>query len=217
MRRILKLSTLLLTFCRSTIIDFIAYKYLTSTPGVLRAERIGAAFFYFDFKDSRKQTTLDMLGSLLSQLCQQLPEFPEEVANLYNTLPDTSRPPLLSKLQEILPKILLSFSDTFVLIDALDECTEIECLLKCISWLCHSSQAKFHIMTSSRSQPTIEEAMTALRFNTVSIQQQSVDADVGLYVTETIAGDKRLRVLDDTIKEQVTDVLIKGSHGMCVD
>lgn len=80
-------------------------------------------YFYFDFKDSSKRTTVGMLNSLLSQLVGKLRTVPTEVEEVYKK-PNCDEQLTQLQLVMLLRAVFGCFSRIVVLLDALDESTE---------------------------------------------------------------------------------------------
>ncbi|KIJ47380.1 hypothetical protein M422DRAFT_248769 [Sphaerobolus stellatus SS14] len=82
---------------------------------------IGLTFFIISFRDSQPQTLLDILKSIIAQLCEKLERIPPAIGAIYrNNLLGPSRSCLL-KILRILTGI---FKKTYVVFDALGEILE---------------------------------------------------------------------------------------------
>lgn len=69
---------------------------------------IAVAYFYFDFKDSTKQKSIDFFKSILRQIISKLSEIPESALELYQKCSSTGRQATLAELKDVF--ILLSRS-----------------------------------------------------------------------------------------------------------
>lgn len=82
------------------------------------------SFFYFSFNDIRKQSTREMLSSLIKQICYNRPDTLERVKQLRKYM-DNSQTPGLDVLETTLISTLYGFTSIYLVLDALDEYLEI--------------------------------------------------------------------------------------------
>ena len=82
------------------------------------------AFFYFDFRDARKQNRRDLLPSLIFQLSSQSDHFCDTLICLYLAHDNGARKPSENALIQCLKEMLTlpSRDPVYIIIDALDEC-----------------------------------------------------------------------------------------------
>src|SRR5258708_29812654 len=87
----------------------------------------GIAYFFFDGRDSQRELQLHnkLIRSLISQFSHQRGGTPTELADLYKRCGDHQQPSV-KQLQNTLRDILDGFSRAYIVIDALDECTDRE-------------------------------------------------------------------------------------------
>src|SRR5579863_869528 len=81
-------------------------------------------YYYFDFKDTAKQSIRGFLTSLLSQFCSKSDPFSKILSTLYSENQAGSHQPDTDTLTECLKEILrLPQQPTvYIVIDAIDEC-----------------------------------------------------------------------------------------------
>ncbi|KAF2175297.1 hypothetical protein K469DRAFT_765560, partial [Zopfia rhizophila CBS 207.26] len=106
----------------SLVVDWLQHSY--------RAENVAIAFIYCDWQDIRTRRVPTILGCLLRQLVEHMPQMPAIVSDSYDKHRNGRVPPSVDELIELLMKVSSRFDTTFILIDALDECafttTELE-------------------------------------------------------------------------------------------
>ena len=107
-----------------------------------------------------------------------------------------------------------SFSHVYLLIDALDECTDREDLLQVITELDSWKLDKLHILVTSRRENDIEEALQPLVMCQICIQSALVDADIRVHILERLSNDPKLKKWPVNIREEIKDTLTKGAEGM---
>ncbi|KAJ7460264.1 ankyrin repeat-containing domain protein [Mycena latifolia] len=146
-----------------------------------RAEPI--AFFYFDTNNSGQQTVTQLLCSLVTQLSVQTPTPDMTLAALWGSCARGQQLPTTSTLiSEALIPILREFTQpVYIVIDALDECSECNKLLNSITQIVDAQLSSFHLLLTSRPEvPCITCAVS------VSLEG-CVDQDIESYVTEIMA------------------------------
>jgi hypothetical protein len=137
-------------------------------------ESLGIAYFFFDGRDS--QNELQLHNKLIRTLISQLSDtrhggMTEELANLYKRCGEVQQPSD-EQLQNVLHDILDRFSHTYIMIDALDECTERKKTLKWVNELVtvtNRERANLHIVVTSRSERDISEVFTALDPHSIDV------------------------------------------------
>jgi hypothetical protein len=107
------------------------------------------AYFYFDFQNRDKQQTHDLLRSLIAQLSNRRTQIPVALEQLYSSCQSTHRLPDLDDLMTTLEYILQEFRHTYIIIDALDESTEREVLLKMIQTMADWKIGSLHLLVTS--------------------------------------------------------------------
>jgi hypothetical protein len=87
---------------------------------------------YCDYRDQEEQTIENILGVVLTQLLQILPEMPEAVLKLYRDRVNQKKPLSLEDANNLFHIICAQFSKVYLCIDALDELRDLRGLLKCL-------------------------------------------------------------------------------------
>jgi hypothetical protein len=82
------------------------------------------AYFYFDFSDQDKQKHKKMLQSLVAQLFAQSPYTPDVLRSVFSKCLRGLHQPSTKELLEIMKGFVELSDETFILLDALDECEE---------------------------------------------------------------------------------------------
>ncbi len=87
-------------------------------------------YFYFDFNDVEKQEQEKMIRSLILQLSSQCESTSQGLEALHSSCMNDERQPMHDKLLATLHQMMKSFEKTFVILDALDECSKRRELLE---------------------------------------------------------------------------------------
>lgn len=128
------------------------------------SENTAVAFFYCSFTDTKKQRSFNLICSLLLQIAQQLPQISKSLMDLYNKY-KYGEPPI-DILKTTLRSVLKDSEETFLFIDALDECldetgTRKE-ILNLLTELSDWASPRVHILVTSRKESEIEKSLTFL-------------------------------------------------------
>ena len=130
-------------------------------------ESLGIAYFFFDGRDSQKELQLHnkFIRALISQLSDtRHGGITEKLVDLYKSCGETQQPSD-EELQNVLRDILDRFSQAYIVIDALDECTDREKTLNWANKLISDTNhkvANLHIAVTSRPERDINEIFAAL-------------------------------------------------------
>ena len=137
-------------------------------------ESLGITYFFFDGRDS--QNELQLHNKLIRTLISQLSDtrhggITEELADLYKHCGEVQQPSD-EQLQNVLRDILDNFSQVYIMIDALDECTDREKTLNWVNKLISDSNRKpenLHIVVTSRPERDIQEIIAELDPHSIDV------------------------------------------------
>ena len=98
------------------------------------AAEIQFAYFYFDYNDSQKETIHGMLRSMILQFCTSTgkEKLPSVVESFFAQCNDGLQQPSLQNLIDTFSTLLQSSPQTYLIMDALDECCERDKLTELI-------------------------------------------------------------------------------------
>lgn len=115
-------------------------------------------FFYFDFNDTDKQKHERLLRSLICQLSMYCSN--SMLQDLYSSCSMGARQPSGEVLLTTLRHMMASIKDTYIILDALDECVERDELLTDIEDILSWENANLHLLATSPRERDIEESLT---------------------------------------------------------
>ncbi|TFY72970.1 hypothetical protein EVG20_g53 [Dentipellis fragilis] len=173
-------------------------------------------FFYFDFKDSAKQTFLDMLRSLLRQLCSQDLAASTVLKKLYADHDNGARQPSRQDLQATLGDILGCFDDVYIVLDALDECHEDDrnrCLLSFLESTMLNGHSSVHFLATSRNDPDIMECLEKAT-HVVNLGDQLMHGDIEAHLSAVFERQSPFKKFNDNIKQEIKEILLGRANGM---
>ena len=127
-------------------------------------ESLGIAYFFFDGRDSDKELQLHnkFIRAVVSQLSDaRHGGITAKLADLYKSCGELQQPSN-EQFQNVLRDIFDRFSDVYIVIDALDECTDREKTLNWVKKLISDKAANLHIVVTSRPERDIHEIFAAL-------------------------------------------------------
>lgn len=177
-----------------------------------------AAYFYFDFNDVGMQSAENMLRSLLTQLAAQN-STPRALETLFSSKMDDGKnqQPSTKELLAVLRQTILEFEETFIIVDALDECAKRKELLGMIKEIAGWKTGNLHTLVTSRREPDIEECFESLpQIKRVSIQNARLNEDIHLYVNERLRTDPKLQRWRNQpeVQKEIADKLMEKADGV---
>jgi hypothetical protein len=184
------------------------------------------AYFYFDFKDLKKQTCHDLLLSLVSQLSTRSSPCCGILHRVYEAHDKGTRQPSDDTLKECLKQMLRlpGQGPIFIVLDALDECPDSSGLppprsevLQLVKELVDLHLRGLFICTTSRPEIDIRAVLEPLAFRSVSLHDESGQkTDIAEYVHSVVNSSpstamRRWRADD---KNLVIETLTERADGM---
>ncbi len=184
------------------------------------------AYYFFDFKDTRKQDARGFLSSILVQLCGQSTSFCKILHELFSEHQHGSKQASDSTLKQYLEKIL-KVSRTFplyVVIDALDECPDTsglqssrEKVLSLIQELVGLNLPNLRLCITSRPEVEIRNVLEPLTTISSRVSLHDEDGqkeDIADYIRFIVCSDKKIMRWREEDKELVVETLSNRAHGM---
>lgn len=181
-------------------------------------ERIGIAFFYFSFQsEAATQSPASFLSILIKQLCRRSTEMPDSMMALHKHCTRNDRRPKLAELQDLFQAVVGTFTEVYVVIDALDECEKQvrQELLPYVCSLFHQCPGRLKMLVTSRQEADIERAFTSANFEMIKIEATRVSDDIAAYVRHVLAN--RIHEycdIDPALQQEIAAVLVSQSGGM---
>jgi Cdc6-like AAA superfamily ATPase len=104
------------TMLASIAIDHLSRKF--------QNESVGIAFAFCSYQNRKEQTPVNLFSSLLEQLIQRRSSIPEDIIQLYDYHVTRRTRPVLDEVFKPLLSEINRHTQTFIVVDALDECDE---------------------------------------------------------------------------------------------
>ena len=214
--------------CRNSVVWLSDLTSMSSSLIIEDLERLRitelacVVYFYFDYREPKKQGIRGLLSSLLVQLCAQSDVCRGVLSTLYLARSHEIRQPNIQTLTQCLKDMLahLSSDSVYIIIDGLNECPtglpsprgEILRLLKAIGALRYPN---LHICILSRAEPDIKAALDPLTSHHASIHGESgQEKDIAAYVKSLIDSDTRMKKWPPKDKVYVIETLGRRSLGV---
>ena len=206
-----------------------AQNLLFSSSSVIQHIMAGSAiltYFYFDFKDLRKQTCHDLLLSLVSQLSTRSSAGCGILHSVYEAHSNGTRQPTDNTLKECLKQMLRlpGQRPIFIVLDALDECPDSPGLppprsevLQLVRELVDLRLRGLHICATSRPEVDIRAVLEPLAFRSVSLHGESgQQSDIAEYVRSVVNSSRStaMRRWREDDKNLVIETLTERADGM---
>jgi ankyrin repeat domain-containing protein 50 len=115
-----------------------------------------------------------------------------------------------------LHKVLGSFHDIFVVIDALDECTTTDELMKFLDFAIRWELPSLHLLVTSRKTAEIDEALGTVVRASTALTPEDIDPDIQRYISRVLRDQKDFKRWDLKSLAEIEDVLIQRASGMYV-
>ena len=182
------------------------------------------AYFYCDFKDNYKQSRLDIIPSLLTQLSVQSDRSRDILSRLYSAYNRGVQVPTGTVLTDCL-KEMLSLPDqspVYIIIDAIDECPDIpgvpsprEDTLELVKELLELRLSNLRLCVTSRPEIGIRAVLEPLLSHRVSLHDENGQKkDIADYISAVMVSDREFERWRDEDKYLVIKKLSERASGM---
>ena len=184
---------------------------------------MGIACVYCEYKQQQQQTACTLVASIWRQMCQHKHTLPEAAQALYNDHLQNRVRLSLTNVEAITVQAIDQYSRVFIVVDALDECTEeglvqanfIRALRSLLS-RSQSTQDKLHVMITSRQRDSLVEGGDDIEIYATEDDLRKV---IKRRIHSTI-GISRNRALGEMIRSyenlavELTENIVEGGQKM---
>ncbi|KZP17123.1 hypothetical protein FIBSPDRAFT_830929 [Athelia psychrophila] len=140
------------------------------------------AYFFFDNRNAQIDLSLHdkFIRSIIKQLSHQSAGVPAPLVDLYS---GGQQQPSIQSLQRILEKIIDGFECTFIIIDAVDECTDREKTLAWVEQLTQHKRCNLQLLFSSRPEQDITDKPSSMAYIArLTLNSKLADKDIQTYI-----------------------------------
>ena len=192
--------------------------------GLHAAGLVTMAYYYFDFRDVKKQDCYGLLSSLILQLSAKSDTCFNVLSQLYSDNTCGIRKPDLDALKNCMTDLLSlqGQGPIYVIIDALDECPNVsgtpsarEEVLELIEELVDLELPNLHLCVASRPEIDIRQVLEPLTPLQISLHDESGQKeDIIAYIKSVVRSDRRMRRWREEDQNLVIDTLSRNADGM---
>jgi len=193
-----------------TMMSSIVIDDLWNTFG--RNDRIGIAYLFCNYKRKDEQRSADLLASLLKQLVQGRHVLPDIVKTLHESHTRRNTRPSFVEASEALCSVVDSYLRVFFVIDALDECANVD---RAQEHLLHEifrlqKQTRISLFATSRFIPEIVKEFEG----NISLEIRASDEDVQRYLDGHMSRLPLCVSKSCALQEDIKTKIIKAVDGM---
>ena len=184
------------------------------------------AYYYFDFRDVKKQDCYGLLSSLILQLSTKSDSCYDILSRLYSDNAHGIRKPTIGALKKCMTDMLslAEQAPTYIIVDALDECPNSsgtpsarEEVLELIDELVDLKLPNVHLCVASRPEMDIRMVLEPLTSLKISLHDEVGQMDdIIEYIKFIVRSDRSMRRWTEEDKQLVIDILSDRADGMYV-
>ena len=182
------------------------------------------AYYYFDFRDVKKQDCYGLLSSLILQLSSKSDSCFNILSDLYSEISRGVQKPDNDVLKMCLTNMLNlpGQAPIYLIVDALDECPDFpgkpsarEEVLYLIEELAELKLPNVHLCVASRPEIDIRMMLDPLTTLKISLHDEiGQKEDIIAYIKSIVGSDRRMRRWKEEDKKLVIDTLSEKADGM---
>ncbi|KXX73563.1 Vegetative incompatibility protein HET-E-1 [Madurella mycetomatis] len=168
------------------------------------------AFFYFDYQDQSTQTPTTVLPSILRHLLENIDHIPPSVSSAYETLQPRGKPPVY-ECERLIGEIAKAVGPTYIIIDALDECSSEHrtTFLRSLDNLSHTHGLRLLVT----SRPHFSDITHTFRRHP-QIKIEAQEEDIRTYLRHELVRRDISSMADGDFVERLVQRLTEGADGM---
>jgi hypothetical protein len=164
---------------------------------------------YCNYKEKNEQTVLNLTASLLKQMLQDHPRVSSGIKTFYEHYQRRGDRPTVGETTKVLKAQFTLFSKVFIIVDALDECSEADGTRADLVETLRSLRAEnVNLMVTSRDIPSIDLVHDFKDAKRLDIQAR--DEDVRAYVGSHISRHR----FASNLKQAIVDKIVENAKGM---
>lgn len=189
-----------------TTLASIAIDHLQRT---LRHMDIPVVYIYCDYKKQQEQTPINLVASILKQLLQHRISVPDKVMKIYHHHVNSGTHLNIEEICDMLKDLLAGFSQTYVVVDALDE-LPVSGQVRQILLASLRSLQKAHslnCMMTSRSIPQIDHELQGSLFLDIRASDEDVKKYVYGHMSDLTTSAQNSPKLQEAIANSIVDVV----------
>jgi hypothetical protein len=182
------------------------------------------AYYYFDFRDVKKQDCSGLLSSLVSQLSAESDSCSNVLSKLYSDSNRGTRKPDIGALKRCLADMLSlpGQGRVYIIVDALDECPNSpgtpsarEDVLEFVKEIVNLKFPNVNLCVASRPKMDIRLVLEPLTTLKISLHDEiGQKKDIVEYINSIVHSDAGMRRWNEEDKQLVVETLSSKADGM---
>ena len=182
------------------------------------------AYYYFDFRDVKKQDCYGLLSSLVSQLSVESDSCYNILSRIYSDHSNGTRKPSTRALKKCMTDMLKlpGQGPIYIVVDAVDECPNFpgrpsarDEILMLIEELADLKLPNVHLCVTSRPEMDIRSVLEPLMTLQVSVHDEiGQKEDITAYIQSVVHSDRNMRRWREEDQNLVVETLSKNANGM---
>jgi hypothetical protein len=182
------------------------------------------AYYYFDFRDVKKQDCYGLVSSLISQLSAKSDSCFNVLSELYSENIRGIQKPDIDALKKCMTDMLSlpGQAPIYIIIDALDECPNVsgrptarDEVLELIEEFVDLKLPNVHLCVTSRPEADIRMVLEPLTSLKISLHDEiGQKEDIIQYIKSVVRSDRNMRRWKEEDKKLVIDTLSEKADGM---
>ncbi|KAI9774836.1 MAG: hypothetical protein M1840_000052 [Geoglossum simile] len=191
------------TVLTSIVVNHISNRCTSSDAAV--------AFLYCDYQDQSFQTASSLIANLVKQFVLLKDTFFKPLEELYENLTQGKMKPNLKDLESLILSICKTFGRSYIVIDALDECSPDQRKLL-LTVIRNFQRASIKIFVTSRQHAQdVERAFSGH----ARIEIKATEPDLRAYIEHQIEDDEDLMdLLPEDLRVRIVSTIAAGAGGM---
>ncbi len=192
---------------RSTAIDYLEREH--------RRAQVGIAYVYCLYNGAH-QTAVNLLGSLLQQLALQNDALKDDIMSCHTHHTRFGTRPTLFEISRLLGMQVQIFDEVFIIIDALDECSEAGQVRRDFLTEVRRLLPEIRLMVTSRHLASIESNFK----QDTRLEIRAHDQDVRKFIEAQV--EQRIELVEvllghDDVKALIVATVLEKTNGMSVN
>ncbi|KAK8131917.1 hypothetical protein PG999_000090 [Apiospora kogelbergensis] len=173
---------------------------------------VGIAYIYCNFQRQAEQTVEYLLLNLIKQLAMSQHPLPSSVKDLYERHRTRNTRPLLEEISATLAAISTSFSRTFIIVDALDECQDAGMVQSRLvsELLSLQKRAGLNLFITSRYIPSITERFSS----SLTVEVRPSHEDIWTCLQSGMSQLPDFVQIDESLKDEIKTEIEEAMEGI---
>ncbi|KAF8239488.1 hypothetical protein L208DRAFT_54612 [Tricholoma matsutake] len=183
---------------------------------IVQSDNTTCTYFFFDSRDAQAslQSYDCLLCSIAYQLCVHLDTLPGILVTGYKNCGSGTTLPSRDVVQKICTSALQHLPETFIIINALDECSEISQVAAWLKKLLTAGGRRLHVLVTSRDKPDITDQLSRIPQKQAVHLDDFTNADIKLYIDSSMKDSQQLALWSEDIQTNIRKSLLSGAGGM---